>query len=606
MKESILIGLLQNIAILFSFSMLYEYVWLKNEQRKKMFGKTTIGFFIGIIGIVLIFTPWTLMPGIAFDMRSVLLSISGLFLGPIPTIIAMLLTTSMRIYLGGSGIYMGVAVILMSGSIGILWGHFRPYWMEKKYILELILLGLLVHISMLGCTIFLPAHSLKQTLYTIAVPLLLIYTPATLLLGLIMLKQANNWQNKLAKEKLKSIEIQFNSIMKSGNIASVILNNNFNITFSNSYFIEKLKYEYVEIVGKNWLDIFVSPTDTNLYLEKFNQANSNQVNNFQIELPIMRKDGVKLFFAWHISVLYNRKNDIEALACIGVDITERIHYENTLKENNIEIEARNTLYKQLNEELHQAKEKAEESDRLKSAFLANLSHEIRTPMNAIMGFSELLISDDLSSDKRESFISIIQNRGQHLLTIINDIVEMSKIDTGQIKPNNSHINIELFIDSLYNSTKISLNTDLNIKFSLLKPSAKTSITLYTDETKLSQILSNFLVNAFKFTKKGEVKLGYTFCDNEFIEFFIEDTGIGIAKKYHEVIFERFRQVDENSKVFNAGSGLGLAISKAYTDLIGGSISMTSAEGTGSVFRIKLPLNISEKEDYTNINNEELG
>lgn len=599
MKDSFLIGLLQNIAILLSFSMLYESVWLKKWTNNSLLAKCITGTIIGTIGIILMFTPWILMPGISFDTRSIMLSISGLFFGTIPTLIAMVMTLVLRIFIGGDGMWMGIAVIISSGFIGLIWRYLRPDWKQKNYIVELLGLGFIVHLFMLICIVFLPSQTFMHVLKTIALPLLLIYTPTTLLLGLIMLRQDNNWQNKLAKERLKRVEIQFQSVMQSTNIASLILDKNFNISFCNNFLADKFRCIANKIIGKNWFQMFFD-ADTQ---RSFNQLLTESINNHQLELQFNQErllsDGTKLFFAWHIALIYNDIDELDLIACIGVDLTERAEYERELKLKNNEIEKKNAIYKQLNDDLQFAKEKAEESDRLKSSFLANLSHEIRTPMNAILGFTDLLRSEDLSLEKRGVFIDIIHNRGQHLLTIINDIVEMSKIDTGQVVPNYSYINVNQFLKSIYESIKISNQLNENIDFLIQLPDLASSPLLYTDETKLNQILSNLLVNAFKFTNKGFVKIGYNVHSINQIAFFVEDTGIGIDSKYHSIIFDRFRQIDESSSVLNNGSGLGLAISKAYIELLNGSITIKSEQGIGSLFTVCLPLNNNEIAVFSN-------
>jgi len=199
MKESIIIGLVHSAAILLAFTMLYENFWLKNEASKSYWARIITGIIMGGIGIVLMLTPWTLIPGVVLDTRSILLSISGLFFGPIPTIIAILITGSMRIIMGGEGVWMGIAVIISSGTIGLLWRQFRPTWRLRNIYLELLTMGLLVHTVMFASTILLPAADILLIRQTIAFPLILIYTPLTMLLGLLMLRQSNNYLNSLAK-----------------------------------------------------------------------------------------------------------------------------------------------------------------------------------------------------------------------------------------------------------------------------------------------------------------------------------------------------------------------------------------------------------------------
>lgn len=208
MKESIIIGLLQNTTILLAFSMIYDYWWIKNDESKNLLNKILTGFVIGVIGIVLMLTPWILVPGIVFDTRSVVLSVSGLFFGALPTLIAMLITGIFRLTLGGDGVWMGIAVIALSGAIGIFWNKFRPLRKSKHYVLELVALGFAVHLIMLACTIFLPADQRIYIFKTIAIPVLSIYPVATVFLGSLMFRQYKNWQNRKASEKLYESEAE--------------------------------------------------------------------------------------------------------------------------------------------------------------------------------------------------------------------------------------------------------------------------------------------------------------------------------------------------------------------------------------------------------------
>jgi len=197
MNDSIILDIVQNIAFLLTFSMLYDYFWARNENMKSIFYQIGAGIFMGGVGIVLILTPWTYKTGIIFDTRSIVLAISGLFFGLIPTVISMLIVGLYRIYLGGQGVYMGVAVIVGSGTIGILWHRFRPEW-KKNNLLELAGLGIAVHVLMLGCTVLLPAEVRFDTFRNVLPTVLVIYPFATVLLGKIMIRQSENWENKKA------------------------------------------------------------------------------------------------------------------------------------------------------------------------------------------------------------------------------------------------------------------------------------------------------------------------------------------------------------------------------------------------------------------------
>ena len=243
----------------------------------------------------------------------------------------------------------------------------------------------------------------------------------------------------------------------------------------------------------------------------------------------------------------------------------------------------------------QAKEKAQESDKLKSAFLANMSHEIRTPMNGILGFSELLKKPGLDGEKQQEYIRVIEKSGARMLNIINDIVSISKIESGTIETYISETNINEQIENVYHLLKLDAEKKkLNIIFKNGLPDKESIIK--TDNGKCIGILYNLVKNAIKFTDFGTIEFGYTLRkisipDELFnLEFYIKDTGIGIPKDRQEAIFDRFIQADIGDKMARQGAGLGLSISKAYVEMLGGRIWVESEEGIGSTFYFTLPYN----------------
>lgn len=237
-------------------------------------------------------------------------------------------------------------------------------------------------------------------------------------------------------------------------------------------------------------------------------------------------------------------------------------------------------------ELIAAKVKAEESDHLKTAFLNNMSHEIRTPLNVIMGFTELLRDPLKSQDEYHYFSRIITQSSNHLLSIINDIMSIATIEAGQEKVRESLTDINRMLKRLYDEFVIRIESQ-EVVFYFASNLSDNKASVITDETKVMQIMSNLISNAIKFTQKGKIEFGCTIEDKA-LQFFVEDTGIGIPSAYHERIFERFRQVDDNTTRKYGGNGLGLSISKAYVELLGGKIRVESEPGKGSKFIFTIP------------------
>lgn len=258
-------------------------------------------------------------------------------------------------------------------------------------------------------------------------------------------------------------------------------------------------------------------------------------------------------------------------------------------------------------ELIKAKIKAEESDRLKSSFLANLSHEIRTPMNAINGFTELILNTKISESEKIEYLNVIEKSGKNLVGIIEDLIEMSKIESNQLTPNLNIINLDSLVTELYETVKVTI-INKDIDFKLVKSNNPVRFNIITDDIKLKQVIINLLTNAIKFTEKGSVTFGFEIDEEkELINFIVKDTGVGIDEDNHKNIFDRFKRVDSDISIKVGGLGLGLAISKAYIDLLGGEITLDSKVGEGSTFYFSIPLKYSVTEHITvkPINNVEI-
>lgn len=264
-----------------------------------------------------------------------------------------------------------------------------------------------------------------------------------------------------------------------------------------------------------------------------------------------------------------------------------------------------TELKQTEAELIKAKEKAEESDRLKTAFLAGISHEIRTPMNGIMGFANLLQDSDLSSDEKKEYIHIIEKSGKRMLNIINDLIDISKIEAGQINLFFKETNINKLLEDLFAFFKLEVE-EKGLSFRYETGLSDNASMVLVDKERIAQVISNLLTNAIKFTDKGEIVFGYELKGDE-LEFFVRDTGIGIESEMQPVVFERFRQIDNTYARKYEGSGLGLSISKAFVEKHGGRMWLDSTEGEGSSFyftlkyqKIETAINLPEEKESKDV------
>jgi len=310
------------------------------------------------------------------------------------------------------------------------------------------------------------------------------------------------------------------------------------------------------------------------------EADETEFKKALDEVPVMSTDKFKKI----ADILFYFANEISQKA-----------YHNILQKRLItELEKKEV-------ELIKAKEKAEESDRLKSAFLANMSHEIRTPMNGILGFTDLLINHDQSNENQRRYISIIEKSGKRMLNIINDIIDISKIEAGLMEFNMNETNINEQFQFIYTFFKPEAEAK-GIKLYLKKTLPAQEATIKTDSEKLYAILTNLVKNAIKYSNEGAIEFCYNLKNEKKaaeLEFYVKDTGIGIPKDRQDAIFERFIQADIDDKMAHQGAGLGLAITKAYVEMLGGKIWLESEEGKGSTFYFTLPYNTSPTTDTDN-------
>jgi len=355
----------------------------------------------------------------------------------------------------------------------------------------------------------------------------------------------------------------------------------------NKSFISIIGYTEEEVLGKTSVEL-------NIWKDRFKRdrfaeeiSDNNSVTNLEVEF--VTKSGNTIYALLSASII--ELSGKPFILSIGRDISYRVETEKQLRALNEMLQRQNNELEKLIKELKVAKLKAEESDRLKSAFLANMSHEIRTPMNGILGFSGLLKNLNISTQERLTYVNVIEQSGNRLLNIINNLIDISKIEAGQMTVSHSECNVTKQLTTLYAFFKREADHK-NLELILQPQAKKELLTLVTDEDKLVAILTNLIKNAMKYTKKGSIIIGFRRLDG-FVEFFVKDTGIGIPSDRQQAIFERFVQADIEDRDVYEGAGLGLAITKAYVTMLGGDLRLESEEGKGSAFYFTLPDNAPE-------------
>lgn len=356
-------------------------------------------------------------------------------------------------------------------------------------------------------------------------------------------------------EKVNRIGNELDQILNTSSPICVVLNDN-TIYLVNESFCLLFNVNRESVIGKPCSTIFNDHCTKKLNKQKYTYETSFRLNNEKI---------IKCLVTASLFVNYN--NETVGVVKTFTDITK---------------------LKRIEKKLIKAKKKAEESDKLKSSFLSNMSHELRSPMNSILGFSDLLLDNTLDIKTKDSYLDIIQNAGTDLLKLIDDIIDVAKMEASQIKLNYESLNLNQMLHEIY----IMFNENVNLKMNnvSLNVSIDDSVindTIFTDGLRLKQVLVNLISNAIKFTHCGSINFGYVKKNNN-LEFYIKDTGIGLTKQQINIIWERFRQADDSTTKKYGGTGLGLSISKGLVNLLGGEIWVDSEYNKGTNFYFSIP------------------
>lgn len=364
-----------------------------------------------------------------------------------------------------------------------------------------------------------------------------------------------------AMEKSEKNEKKYKNLVDTLQEGIWVIDENSKTIFINNRMSEMLGYNSDEMMGKRIFDFM---DEDGVKKAEYNVDRRKQGIMEQHDFEFIRKNGEKIYTTLETGPLTDEKgNYIGAIAGV-IDITERKKMEN---------------------ELIDAKNKAEQSDKMKLEFLANMSHDLRTPMNSIIGFSDLLKANNLSKHERNDYLNTIISNGKFLMALIDDIIDISKIDAGNLSIENNEFEINKLMEELRLSYYKQMK-DKNIEI-IIDVDVNKNIIINTDKYRLRQVLMNLIGNAIKFTNDGYVKFGYRIINNRLLEVYVEDTGRGIERQYQKVIFDRFKQIGNNNKF--KGAGLGLSIAKSLIELLGfKEIKLISELDKGSKFYFYVP------------------
>lgn len=375
-----------------------------------------------------------------------------------------------------------------------------------------------------------------------------------------------------SQKALQESQMFFQTIFEQATAGIVQSSPEGKIELVNQKFCDIVGYTKKELLRFQFQDI-THPNDWELQRKEIERIYNREISSFSTEKRYIHKKGHSVWVQLHFNVIRDNEGNVKSAIGVVTDITaEKEYRQNLLK----------------------AKEKAEENDRLKSAFLANMSHEIRTPVHGIIGFAEMLNRPRLSPERRSQYSRLVADSSQQLMKIINDVIDISKIETGQIEKQEEAVLInDMMLDIFTFYQTVAKKNNIRIYLEPHLPDSETYI--LTDEVKLKQIISNLIDNAIKFTHEGYIKLLYQ-RKNEQIEFCVEDTGIGISDELQDAIFERFRQADVGDARKYGGTGLGLTIARSYAILLDGKLWVESKEGKGSRFYLSIPYKAAKQTE----------
>jgi PAS domain S-box-containing protein len=565
METSIILGLLQNTAILIVISMIYDYLWSRYDKPKGIWIKILAGLILGGFGIVLMLTPWKMVPGIVFDLRSVLLSVSGLFFGPLPTLVAMILTAAYRFYLGGAGVWMGMAVILTSGLIGILWNLLRPRWKTKRPALELIMMGIVVHILMMGCTVFFPKDRMIPTLKEIFGPVMTIYPLATLFLGQFMFSWAKSWQ---ARKELRINEKKFRTIIEKATDAMFLADFDGNIIDTNQQSESLLGYSREDLLSMKIYDVDAIYNNMQKLQDVLRGLPIGETTIFQTEHLTKNGDRIPVEISASVLDLDGKKLVIG----FARNQTERKKTEAQIQKLNEELEQR----------VIERTAQLEAANKELESFSYSVSHDLRAPLRSINGFARILTDDygtKLDEEGRR-LLSVIINNANRMGELIENLLSFSQLGRQEISV--SHIDMRAMAQQVFDEL-VPENEKEEITFRILPIPVATG-----DPSMVRQIWVNLIGNAIKFSsrsEKREIEIGSTTEKDETV-YYIKDTGAGFDMSYVDKLFGVFQRLHTLNEF--EGTGVGLAIVHRVVSRHNGRIWAESTLNQGSCFYFTLP------------------
>jgi len=556
--------LTKGVSLLLALSYLQNFN-IRIFRENKNIASVTSGFLFGGICVVGMLLPIELPQGVIFDARSVVLSMAGLFGGPIVGVVAAIVAGGYRIWLGGGGVYVGTAVVVSCVGLGLAYRYcWKRGWLRIGFF-QLLIFGLLVHLVVVLLFTQLPPETAERVMREVALPFVLTFTPATALLGLLLLDIDKRVSTEAA---LRESEERLSLHLHNTPLAAIYWDRDFRVTRWNKAAEEIFGYSADEAIGRHPSELIITD-ETAAELDKvFARLMEAKAGNRNTNENVT-KDGRIIVCEWYNTPIPGEDGKMAGIASLALDITES---------------------QRTQRDLQRALIHAEKASQAKTEFLARLSHEFRTPLNAIIGFSEIMklrYFGPLGNPRYDDYAVNIHESGEHLLELINDVLDISAIEAGKRPIAKEYLSFGEIVSESLEIVRV-MAARRQIQLSVMFPESLPA--LYADRRAVKQIMINLLSNAIKFSNEGGTVTTSAQAGPQGLTISVADTGIGIEADILPTITDLFSRGTSNAHLAQEGSGLGLAIVKSLVEAHGGNLRIDSEVGKGTTVRVTIPLN----------------
>ena len=565
---TVLVTLIQNAALLLATMVVFDLVTSRKSVHGQWRRQAVAGLILGGLCIGLMLASFTLETGIIFDTRSVLLSLSGLFLGPLPTLVAMVISSVYRLLLGGVAALPGTGVILATGAVGILWRRYRTGRLEEISARELYLFGVVVHIIMLTILMTLPWEAAKRVIAGIGLPVMVVYPMATIALGWLL---SNRLQRENANLALRESESRFRKIFEDGATGMVMADKSSKFIMVNPTFCHLTGFSEEELKQLTFKQI-THPGDLIADLQNLKKMISGEIDVYRTEKRYLKKDGQ--FFWAQITVSPIRDSAGQLLYFVGiiVDINERKHFQEELEKLNtgleLKVQQRTALLEAANRELE--------------AFSYSVSHDLRAPLRHINGYVDMLNRKyyDNLDERARHYLDTISGASRKMGTLIDDLLQFSR--TGRQELSRTEFDLNILVQEVLKELEPLLKSR-NIIWEI-----QDLPKVFGDYSLLKLVWSNLIDNAIKYTRNqstAKISVSYRTETENFV-FCVSDNGVGFDMKYVHKLFGVFQRLHTQEEF--EGTGIGLANVQRIIHKHAGRVWAEAEKDKGASFYFSLP------------------